>query len=101
MFAILVFVVYDLNRLSKDLNVGFKLKYCLFANVKLTKNPDPYKYSYCGWGIGLILFHFFHMEVLIGVKKVIIFKVDHNSSMHIEKIYLSSWWKHKDQIIPR
>ena len=30
--------------------------YCLFGAVNLTKNSDPDKYSYCGYGIG------FHMR---------------------------------------
>ena len=31
----------------------FTLKDCLFGAVKLTKNADPDKYSYSGYGIGL------------------------------------------------
>ena len=46
-----LFNVYELDRSSQDLNVKFTLKYCLFEAVKLTKNADPNKYFYSGYGI--------------------------------------------------
>ena len=33
-----LFVVYKLDRRSRDLNIGFTIKVCLFGAVKLTKN---------------------------------------------------------------
>ena len=50
--AINVFIVYELDRWSEDLNTKFNLKDCLFGSVKLTKNADPNKYSYSGYAIG-------------------------------------------------
>ena len=49
-----LFLVYELNTCSKDLNTEFTLKDCLLGNVKTTKNPDPDKYPYSGYGIGFI-----------------------------------------------
>ena len=36
-----LFIVYDLDTWSRDLNTDFTLKDCLFGAVKLSKNPDP------------------------------------------------------------
>ena len=44
--------MYELDRWSQDLNAKFTLKECLFGSVKITKNFDPNKYSYSGYGIG-------------------------------------------------
>ena len=41
----------ELDSWSRDLNTGFTLGGCLFGGVKLTKNADPDKYSYSGYGI--------------------------------------------------
>ena len=38
-----IFIVYELNTWSRDLNTDFTLKDCLFGAVKLTKNADPDK----------------------------------------------------------
>ena len=48
-----LFIVYELDRCSQDLNAKLTLKDCLFGNVKITKDADPNKYSYSGYGIGL------------------------------------------------
>ena len=40
-----LFIVYELDTWLRDLNVDFALKDCLFAGVKLAKNPGPDKYS--------------------------------------------------------
>ena len=47
-----LYIVYELNIWSQDLNAEFTLKDCLFGTVKLTKNVNPNKYSYSGYGIG-------------------------------------------------
>ena len=43
---------YTLNQWSRDLNADFILSNCLFGSVKLTKNADPDKHVYTGYGIG-------------------------------------------------
>ena len=47
-----LFIVYELDRWSQDLNAKFNLKDCLFGAVKLTKNVNHNKYSYSGYGTG-------------------------------------------------
>ena len=47
-----VFIVHELDSWPRDLNIDFALEGCLFGCVKLTKNADPDKYSYSGYGIG-------------------------------------------------
>ena len=46
-----LYIVYELNIWSQDLNAEFTLKGCFFWAVKLTKNAIPNKYSYLGYGI--------------------------------------------------
>ena len=41
-----------LDSWSRYLNTDFTLGNCLFGAVKLTKNADPDKYGYTGYGIG-------------------------------------------------
>ena len=48
-----LFILYELNTWSRDLNTDFTLKDWVFQNVKITRNADPNKYSYSGYGIGL------------------------------------------------
>ena len=44
-----------MNQWPRDLNTNFTLDNCLFGSVKLTKNADPDKYVYTGYGIGFDL----------------------------------------------
>ena len=50
-----LFIIYELDRLSRDLNTDFALKDCSFGAVKLTKDADPDKYKNSGYGIGFDL----------------------------------------------
>ena len=47
-----LYISYTLTPLLRNLNTGFTLDNSLFASVKLTKNADPDKYKYSGYGIG-------------------------------------------------
>ena len=47
-----LFMVYELDRWSQDLKAVFTLKDCIFGAIKLTKNADPDKYFYLGYGTG-------------------------------------------------
>ena len=49
--AVNLYIVYELDRWSQDLNVKCTLKDCLFGNVRITKNADPNRYSYSGYVI--------------------------------------------------
>ena len=44
-----LFLNYEFDRWSRDLNTDFIVKYCLFESVKLNKNPDPEKYKYSSY----------------------------------------------------
>ena len=45
-------IAYELHKWSQDLNAKFTLKDCLLGNFDTTKNADPNKDSYSGYGIG-------------------------------------------------
>ena len=79
-----LFVVYNLDTWSRDLNTDFILKYCLCGSVKLTKNADPDKYKYSGYGIGFDLHSNFSLPDCSMGKNIIIFGVDMSSSVHID-----------------
>ena len=55
-----LFVVYELDLRSRDLNHVFTLKYCLFGAVKLTKTADPENILTQDMVLGLI--HVFHFQ---------------------------------------
>ena len=46
-----LFIVYELDTCSRDLNTDFTSDNCLFGAVKLTKNADPNVYRCNGCGI--------------------------------------------------
>ena len=77
-------ISYTLNPWLKNLNTDFTLNNCLFGSVKLTKNADPDKYKYSGYGIG---FHsrseYLFTDGSMG-KNVIIFGADMSSSVHVD-----------------
>ena len=52
---VILFIVYDLDTWSRDLNTEFTLKNCLFGAVKLSKNADTDKYKYSSYGRGFNL----------------------------------------------
>ena len=69
----------------KSLNTDFTLKNCLFGSVKLTRNADPDKYKYSGYGIGFgSRSEFLFTDGSMG-RNVIIFGADMSSSLHIDK----------------
>ena len=79
-----LFIIYELDRLSRDLNIDFALKGCLFGAVKLTKDADPDKYKYSGYGIGFDLRSEFSFTDGSMGKNGIIFGADMSSSVHID-----------------
>ena len=79
-----LFIIYELGRLSRDSNIDFALKDCLFGAVKLTKDADPDKYKYSGYGIGFDLRSEFSFTDGSMGKNGIIFGADMSSSVHID-----------------
>ena len=45
------YISYTLSQWLRKLNADFTLGNCLYVSVKLTKNADPDKYAYTGYGI--------------------------------------------------
>ena len=75
-----LFIVYELNMWSQDLNAEFTLKNCLLENVVITKNANPNKYSYSRFGIR------FDSRSLVSLpnnwgKNAIIYEADMSSSV--------------------
>ena len=56
----------------------------MFGDVKLTKNADPDKYKYSGYGIEFDSRSEFSLPDGSMGKNVIIFEVDMSSSVHID-----------------
>ena len=75
--------VYELGTWSRDLNIEFTLKDCLFGSVKLTKTADPDKYKYSSYGIGLNSRSAFSLPGRSMGKNAIIFEADMSSSAHL------------------
>ena len=72
---------------------GFIVRNSLFGAVKLTKNADPDKYSYSGYGISFDICETFQLLNGRFGKKVVIFAADMSSSVHVynqKNTYLNS-----------
>ena len=77
-----LFIVYELDTSPRDLSTNFTLGDCLFGAFKLTKNPDPDKYRYNGYGIGFDARSQFLLSNSEWGKNDVIFGVDNSSSVH-------------------
>ena len=51
--VVTLYITYELDAWSINLNAYFTLGNCLFRAVKLTMNADPDKYGYSCYGTGL------------------------------------------------
>ena len=80
---VVIFFVYELDSCPRDLNTDFTLGGCLFGGVKLTKNADPDKYSYSGYGIGFDTRGEYSLSDSSMGKNAIILGFDISSSVHI------------------
>ena len=84
MGAVNLYICYTLDRWSRDLDIDFVLGNCLFGSEKLTKNADPDKYKYSGYGIGFdSRSQFSFIDGSMG-KNVIVFGADMSSSVHVD-----------------
>ena len=79
-----ILISYALSPWLRNLNTEFTSFNCLFGSVNLTKNADPDKYKYSGYGIGFdSCSEFLFTDGSFG-KNVIIFGVYMRSSVHID-----------------
>ena len=79
-----LFIVYELDSWPSDLNTNFTLGSCLFGCAKLTKNTDPDKYSYNGYGVGFDAHGYQSLPDGSVDKNVIIFGVNMSLSVQID-----------------
>ena len=47
-----LYICYELDWWSRDIDTDFTLGNCLFESVKVTKNADPDEHKYSGYGLG-------------------------------------------------
>ena len=73
-----------LNPWLRNLNTIFTLNNSLFGSVELTKNADPNKYKYSGYGIGFDSCSEFSFTDGSIRENVIIFGAYMSSSLHID-----------------
>ena len=88
-----IYISYTLNPWFRNLNTDFALNNCLFGSAKLTKNADPDKYKYSGYGLGFdSRSEFLFTDGSMG-ENVIIFRADMSSSVHSDNKnrYLNCW----------
>ena len=64
------YIVYEINLRPLNLDSKFALLNFLFDAVTLTKNADPDKYSYSGYGIGFDTHKTFSLSDGIGLVKM-------------------------------
>ena len=79
-----LFIDYDLDRWSRDINISFTLKDWLFGTVKLTKNADTDKYKYSGYGTAFNSCSEFLLSDGRMQKNVIVFGADISLPVHID-----------------
>ena len=79
-----LYISHTLDKWSKDLDTNFTLSNCLFVAVNLTKNADPDKSKYSGYGLGFDSCSQFLWKDGSYGKNVTIFGVDNTSSVHID-----------------
>ena len=79
-----IYSFYLLNPWLKNLSTYFTLTNCSFGSVKLTKNANPDKYKYSGYGIGFDSCSDFSFTDKSMWKNVTIFGADLRSSVRID-----------------
>ena len=79
-----LYITFELDAWSDNLSTDFTLGNYLFGPVKLTKNADPDKYKYSGYGIRFnSRSQFSWTDGSVG-ENIIIFGVVNSSSVHID-----------------
>ena len=71
-----LFIVYELDIFSQDLNSDFSLEGCLFGAIKLTQNSDLDKYSYSEYDIEFYSCLLFSFSIFDWGKNVVLIRVE-------------------------
>ena len=79
-----LYISYKLDKWSKDLDTDFTLGSCLFGAVKLSKDTDPDKYEYSGYGNGFDSRSQFSRTCESNEKNAIIFGFQNSSPVRID-----------------
>ena len=80
-----IVTVYEINLWPFKYSSDFMLKSCLFGAVKLTKNSDPDKYKYSGYGNGFDMNRKFSLpDGSLFAKNIITFGADMGSFVHAD-----------------
>ena len=69
--AVNLYITFELDIWSRDLNSDFTLDNCLVGAMKLTKSVNPDKYGYNGYGLDLKHVQNIHGGVVNGVKMLL------------------------------
>ena len=77
-----MYITYEIKSWPYYFESGFTLGNALFGSFKFTKNTDPDKYSYSGYGISFDVRGTFSLPNGSFGKNVVIFCVDMSSSAH-------------------
>ena len=88
-----LYIVFEIKSWPYYNENSFNLRNSLYGGVKLTKNPDPDKYSYSEYCILFDVLGSFSLSSCAFGKDVVIFEADLSSSVHVDnkKRYLNSW----------
>ena len=78
-----LFIIYELDTWLRDLSTKSELGDCLFGALKLTKDFDPDKYGYGGYGIKFNARSQFWLNCESG-ENVLIFGVDNSLLLHTD-----------------
>ena len=84
MDAVNLYICYELDWWSSDLDIDCTSVNWLFSSVKQNKNADPDKYKYSSYSIGFDSLSEFSLVDWSSGKYVIIFGADMSSSVHVD-----------------
>ena len=81
--VVILYSTYQLDALSRDINIDLTLANYLFGVAKVTNNADPDKYGYSGYGTGFDARSKFSWSGDVWDENVIILGADMTSSVHV------------------
>ena len=83
-YIVNLYITYELDTWSRNLNTDFILGNCLIGAMKLTKNADRNKYGYSSYCVGFDARSQFSWSDGSWCKNIFIFGVVDSSSLHVD-----------------